>query len=171
LANRCVDVCLVPEMKISLPKLLDYVEQVMRRQKYSVIVVAEGCGDTIISSGAEKDAGGNKVLADIGPYLKDQLTGHLKKQGLPITIKYIDPTYMIRAVPANAFDSIYCSGLAQQAVHGVMAGYTGFTVGKVDQRHVMLPIHAITRGGARIMDKSGRWFERLLMSTGQPDLE
>eukprot|EP00929_Paragymnodinium_shiwhaense_P116504 TRINITY_DN860_c0_g2_i1.p1 TRINITY_DN860_c0_g2~~TRINITY_DN860_c0_g2_i1.p1 ORF type:complete len:2777 (-),score=621.22 TRINITY_DN860_c0_g2_i1:77-8053(-) len=171
LASRCVDVCLVPEMNISLTKLLDYVEQVMRKQRYAVIVVAEGCGDTIISSGAATDAGGNKILADIGPFLKDRISSHLKKQGLPITIKYIDPTYMIRAVPANAFDSGYCSTLAQQAVHGVMSGYTGFTVGKVDQRHVMLPIHAITKGGPRKMDRSGRWFERLLGSTLQPSFD
>eukprot|EP00439_Symbiodinium_sp_Y106_P080098 s234_g18.t2 len=127
IAARNVDICLIPEMNISLPKVMDYVAEVMRRQKYAVIVVAEGCGDTLITSDGGKDAGGNKVLADIGPFLKDAITKHLKSIDIPVSIKYIDPTYMIRAVPANAFDSIYCSVLAQMAVHAAMAGYTGIS--------------------------------------------
>lgn len=168
LAARNVDICLIPEMDISLPKLLDYVATVMKTKRRAVIVVAEGCGDTIISSAGGTDAGGNKVLADVGPYLKDEITAHLKAAGVPVSIKYIDPTYMIRSVPANAFDSVYCSLLAQQAVHGAMAGYSGFTVGKVDERYVMLPIHSITEKGQRKVDVEGRMFERMIDSTKQP---
>lgn len=51
-----------------------------------------------------------------------------------------DPTYMIRAIPSNASDNIYCTLLAQSAVHGAMAGYTGFTVGPVNSRHAYIPI-------------------------------
>ena len=65
-----------------------------------------------------------------------------KAEQRPLTIKYIDPTYMVRAVPANAFDSVYCTLLAQHAVHAAMAGYTRFTVGRVDMRYVLLPIEA-----------------------------
>lgn len=169
LAARVVDICLIPEMNISKDKLLDYVVQVMRSKRQAVIVVAEGCGDTIIKNetGAT-DAGGNKVLADVGPYLKDEILAHCKKLGIPCTIKYIDPTYMIRSVPANAYDSLYCATLAQQAVHGAMAGYTGITVGKVDERYVMLPIHAITKEGTRHVDVHGRMYERLMATTKQP---
>jgi len=170
IAARNVDICLIPEMNISLPKVMDYVAEVMRRQKYAVIVVAEGCGDTLITSDGGKDAGGNKVLADIGPFLKDAITKHLKSIDIPVSIKYIDPTYMIRAVPANAFDSIYCSVLAQMAVHAAMAGYTGISVGKVDERYVMLPIHSIVDKGARKVDLQSRVFERMLDTTGQPSL-
>jgi len=171
LAAGHVDICLIPEMNISLPKLLDYILEVMQRQKYMVIVVAEGCGDTIISSDGETDAGGNKLLADVGPYLKDQITSHCKAKKVPITIKYIDPTYMIRAVPANAFDSIYCSVLAQMAVHSALAGYTGITVGKVDERFVALPIHAIVDKGARKVSTNGFTYQRLLATTRQPSFE
>lgn len=170
IAARNVDICLIPEMNISLPKVMDYVAEVMRRQKYAVIVVAEGCGDTLITSDGGKDAGGNKVLADIGPFLKDAIAKHLKSIDIPVSIKYIDPTYMIRAVPANAFDSIYCSVLAQMAVHAAMAGYTGISVGKVDERYVMLPIHSIVDKGARKVDLQSRVFERMLDTTGQPSL-
>eukprot|EP00406_Dinophysis_acuminata_P026388 CAMPEP_0179342284 /NCGR_PEP_ID=MMETSP0797-20121207/70321_1 /TAXON_ID=47934 /ORGANISM="Dinophysis acuminata, Strain DAEP01" /LENGTH=595 /DNA_ID=CAMNT_0021056481 /DNA_START=1 /DNA_END=1785 /DNA_ORIENTATION=- len=166
IAARHVDCCLIPEMNISLPKLCDYVLSVMRKKQYAVIVVAEGCGDTIISGGGETDAGGNKLLADVGPYLKDQLIDYCKAAGLPITIKYIDPTYMIRSVRANAFDSTYCSVLSQQAVHAAMAGYTGISVGRVNERFVMLPIHSIVDKGARKVNLNGFTFERLAATTG-----
>jgi len=168
LAARHVDICLLPEMNISKDKLLAYVADVMRRKKYAVIVVAEGCGDTIIKGDGSTDAGGNKTLADVGPYLKDEITSYLKSQSIPVTIKYIDPTYMVRSVAANATDSVYTSLLAQHAVHAAMAGYTGCTVGRVDGRYVTLPIHAITSQGSRKVDIKGRMFERLMMTTRQP---
>ncbi|CAK9009325.1 ATP-dependent 6-phosphofructokinase 3 (ATP-PFK 3) (Phosphofructokinase 3) (Phosphohexokinase 3) [Durusdinium trenchii] len=127
LAARDVDVCLIPEMDIDLEKVLQHIEHLMRTKGHCVIVVAEGCGDTLIQSSGEKDAGGNKILADVGPWLKDTITARFKTLGLPLTIKYIDPTYMIRSVAANSYDSTYCSVLGQMAVHGAMAGYSGIT--------------------------------------------
>jgi len=171
LAARNVDICLIPEMDTSLDKLLDYVAELMRKQKRAVIVVAEGCGDTIIKGTGERDAGGNKVMADVGPYLKDQITSHCKKNNLPVTIKYIDPTYMIRSVAANAYDQTYCAGLAQEAVHAAMAGYTGISVGRVDGRYVMLPIYSITEKGPRKVELKSRFMERLMFTTKQPNME
>jgi len=168
LAARYVDVCCIPEMDISLDKLLEYIASVMRRKKWAVIVVAEGCGDTIIKSDGGADAGGNKKLADVGIFMKDQITSHCKKNAIPITVKYIDPTYMIRSVPPNAQDSELCSLLAQQAVHVAMAGYTGITVGKVDERFVTLPIHSITNQGQRKVSLNSPDFERLMGTTLQP---
>lgn len=168
LAARTVDVCLIPEMNISLSKVLAHIADIMRKKRKAVIVVAEGCGDTIIQSSGEKDAGGNPILADVGIHLKEQITKHCKANAIPVTIKYIDPTYMIRSVPANAKDSEYASMLAQNAVHAAMAGFTGVTCGKVDERFVMLPIHAIASKGSRKVDLSSRAFERLLATTMQP---
>lgn len=51
---------------------------------------------------------------------------------------------MIRAIPSNASDNIYCTLLAHSAVHGAMAGYTGFTVGPVNSRHAYIPIAVST---------------------------
>jgi 6-phosphofructokinase 1 len=169
LASQHVDVCLIPEMDVSLDKLLSHIASVLKRQKYAVVVVAEGCGDTLISGTGATDAGGNKLLADVGTYLKDEIIGHCKSNRIPVSIKYIDPTYMIRAVPANASDSIYCSVLAQQAVHGAMAGYTGFCVGKVDERFVMLPIHSIVDKGSRKVGLTSTTYKRLVAATGQPN--
>jgi len=158
-------------MNISLTKLLDHVASVMRRKKHAVVVVAEGCGDTIVRGSGETDAGGNKKLADVGPFLKDEITRHCKGLGIPLTIKYIDPTYMVRSVPANASDSVYCAQLAQEAVHAAMAGYTGISVGMVDERYVMLPIHSITEKGQRKVDLGSRVFEHLMATTQQPNME
>merc|ERR1712217_710645 len=108
---------------------------------------------------------------DVGPFLKDEITKHCKANKIPVTVKYIDPTYMVRSVRANAFDSTYCAALAQEAVHAAMAGFTGISVGKVDERYVMLPIHAITQKGPRKLDLKSRVFERLMSTTMQPNLE
>mmetsp|Transcript_18861 Transcript_18861/g.32756 ORF Transcript_18861/g.32756 Transcript_18861/m.32756 type:complete len:3096 (+) Transcript_18861:58-9345(+) len=172
LAARHVDICLLPEMKIDTEKVLNHAAHVMNTKGYCVIVVAEGCGDTMIKSDeSQKDAGGNKILRDVGPWLQKQIQGFFKEQGKKVAVRYIDPTYMIRSIPANAYDNAYCSALAQNAVHGAMAGYTGITVGKIYERHVYLPIHAITKQPGRRVNTSGRWFHRLLETTGQPDLK
>lgn len=76
---------------------------------------------------------------------------------------------MIRSVPANAADSLYCMLLGQNAVHGAMAGYTGFTVGLSANRVVYFPIEAITRNSPRCMDPFGRTWERVLCLTRQPN--
>lgn len=52
-----------------------------------------------------------------------------------------DPTYMIRAVPSNASDNVYCTLLAQSCVHGAMAGYTGYTSGLVNGRQTYIPFY------------------------------
>ena len=52
--------------------------------------------------------------------MKTKIVDFFKKHSLEATVKYIDPSYMIRSVPANASDSIYCELLAQNVVHGAM---------------------------------------------------
>lgn len=41
-----------------------------------------------------------------GEYMKEQIVEHMKKNNMPASIKYIDPSYMIRSVPANAADAL-----------------------------------------------------------------
>jgi len=48
---------------------------------------------------------------------------------------------MIRAIPSNASDNVYCTLLAHSAIHGAMAGYTGFTAGPVNGRHSYIPFY------------------------------
>jgi len=115
------------------------------------------------------DAGGNRKLPPIAPWFKGRVGEYFKGLGVPVTIKMVDPSYMVRSVPANPADAIYCTLLAQAAVHGAMAGLTGFSVGLTNNRLVYLPIEAITANSPRTMNPRGRTYERVVSITGQPD--
>jgi 6-phosphofructokinase 1 len=171
-SSALVDVALLPEMDISLPKLLRHIKHLIDTKGHCVVVVAEGCGATLMQADpSRKDAGGNIKLPDVGLYMRDQIMDFAKKNGeRDWTVKYIDPTYMIRAVPANAYDSVYCHNLAHNAVHGAMAGYTGFSCCKCDQRYVMLPFKHLTSRPPRQVNTGGRWYARMIMATEQVSL-
>uniref|UniRef100_A0A0D6R203 ATP-dependent 6-phosphofructokinase n=1 Tax=Araucaria cunninghamii TaxID=56994 RepID=A0A0D6R203_ARACU len=175
LASRDVDCCLIPESPFYLEGeggLCEFVKKRLRENGHCVIVVAEGAGQELVAESVQAmdqhDASGNRLLLDVGLWLSNKLKDYyLKEQKKVINLKYIDPTYMIRAVPSNASDNVYCSLLAQSAVHGAMAGYTGFTVGPVNGRHAYIPISRVTetRHEVKITD---RMWARLLSSTNQP---
>jgi 6-phosphofructokinase 1 len=169
IAARHVDLCLIPEMASDMDAVKEYIAQKMATQKYIVVVIAEGLGDTLIK-GEGEDAGGNKSLADVGPWFKKQIEAHMKRLAVPFTCKYIDPSYIIRAAPPDSFDSVYCATLAQTAVHGCFAGYTGFCVGKFANHFAMLPIDEVTGRKSRTVNVRGRWFSRLMYTTKQPPM-
>jgi 6-phosphofructokinase len=78
-----------------------------------------------------------------------------------------DPTYMIRAIPSNASDNVYSTLLAHSAIHGAMAGYCGFTVGPVNNRHCYIPISVSSlqislMATHTVFNPSGRAFRRIL---------
>ena len=131
LASLDVNFCLIPEVPFALGGpggLLESVESRLRRAGHALIVVAEGCGLGLAGDDAERDASGNlrfasKVL-DIGPRLSAELSSHFEARALPVTLKYIDPSYLIRSVAANASDNRHCDVLARHAVHAAMAGKT-----------------------------------------------
>jgi len=116
----------------------------------------------------QKDLSGNPILPDIGKFLKGAILKYFAEEDIDVSVKYIDPTYMIRSVPPNAYDSVYCTVLANNAVHGSMAGYTAFTVGIVNNRYVFLPIPALITSPSGINPTGKTWF-RLMQSTRQPD--
>ncbi|XP_019240544.1 PREDICTED: ATP-dependent 6-phosphofructokinase 4, chloroplastic isoform X2 [Nicotiana attenuata] len=140
LGNRDVDCCLIPESPFFLEGpggLYEYVEQRLKENGHVLIVLAEGAGQEYVAQNMqafqEKDASGNRLLLDVGLWLTQHIKDHFTNvRKMTINMKYIDPTYMIRAIPSNASDNIYCTLLAQSAVHGAMAGFTGFTVGPVN---------------------------------------
>merc|ERR1719232_547646 len=118
---------------------------------------------------AETDKSGNKKLPKIGEFIKNEAIKYFADEGEEATVKFIDPSYMIRSVPANAADSLYCMQLGQNAVHGAMAGYTGFSVGLCNNKMVYLPIPQLVATSPRSMDPFGRTWERLLGVTLQPN--
>ncbi|KAL8254524.1 hypothetical protein R6Q59_032745 [Mikania micrantha] len=175
LASRDVDCCLIPESSFYLEGpggLFDYIEKRIKENGHMVIVVAEGAGQDLVAESLrtndDKDASGNKLLNDVGLWLSQKIKDHFKTQTeMEINLKYIDPTYMIRAVPSNASDNVYCTLLAQSAVHGAMAGYTGFTVGPVHGRECYLPFYRITEKQNKVVITDRMW-ARMLSSTNQP---
>lgn len=101
--------------------------------------------------------------------MKQAVIEYFSKRDEVATVKYIDPSYTVRSVPANASDSLYCMQLAQNAVHGAMAGFTGFTVGLCNNRMVWLPIPEVVATSPRSMNPRGRTWERVLALTRQPN--
>ncbi|EXB24699.1 6-phosphofructokinase 3 [Morus notabilis] len=175
LASRDVDCCLIPESPFYLEGpggLFEYIEKRLKENGHMVIVVAEGAGQELLSesihSMTKEDASGNKLLKDVGLWISQQIKDHFaKKNKMTINLKYIDPTYMIRAIPSNASDNVYSTLLAQSAVHGAMAGYTGFTVGLVNGRQSYIPFYKITEKMNKVVITDRMW-ARLLSSTNQP---
>uniref|UniRef100_A0A1J3IY69 ATP-dependent 6-phosphofructokinase n=2 Tax=Noccaea caerulescens TaxID=107243 RepID=A0A1J3IY69_NOCCA len=174
LASRDVDCCLIPESPFYLQGeggLFEYIEKRLKESGHMVLVIAEGAGQDLMSKSMEsmtlKDASGNKLLKDVGLWLSQSIKDHFNQKKMVMNLKYIDPTYMIRAVPSNASDNVYCTLLAQSAVHGAMAGYTGYVSGLVNGRQTYIPFYRITEKQNHVVITDRMW-ARLLSSTNQP---
>ena len=181
MASRDVNLVLIPEAPWRLSNVLAWLEARLAEKSHAVIVIAEGAESVeqkeakaaAAAAGAvgAKDASGNKVLDDVGQYLKDCINKHFKAKGKPLALKYIDPSYIIRSSPPCASDSNLCTNLAYNAVHAAMAGYTGVTVGTAENHYVLLPIPVLSAMPPRIVDITGRAYARMCASTGQPKLD
>ena len=119
-----------------------------------------------MQSSGQHDASGNLVLGDIGEFLCKRITEYLKAEKIRFSLKYIDPSYLIRSVPANPNDRVYCGFLGQYAVHAAMAGRTGMVVSKIMDRYVHVPLDLVTRKRRTMNVHSGLW-RSVLESTGQ----
>ena len=142
LASGNVNICLIPESPLDLNAFYEKTKKRLSRKDHLVIVVAEGVGQDLLYADKKKqyDSSGNVKLQDIGVFLKQKLDEHLTKEKIEHTIKYIDPSYMIRSTPANAVDSSFCLRLGNYAVHSGMAGKTNALVGYWNQNFTLVPI-------------------------------
>ncbi len=176
LAEGDANFVLVPEVPFELdgPKgLLAALERRLDARGHALIVVAEGAGQDLFDEAAPRtaggvDASGNRKLRDIGVLLKTRVTEHFEALGKPATVKYIDPSYIIRSVPADANDRLFCTFLGQNAVHAAMAGKSGMVVSRWNGRFVHMPLELATRARRRI-DPDGALWRAVLEATGQPD--
>ncbi len=171
LASGDVNFCLVPEVDFNLEGkdgLYAALERRLAAREHAVIVIAEGAGQKFFKTGGtrETDASGNLKLGDIGTYLRDTIREHFKNKNIPMTLKYIDPSYIIRTHCGNAGDQLFCARLAQNAVHAAMTGRTGMLIGYWHGRMTHVPFDAIT-GRQKINPAGELWFN-VLESTGQP---
>ncbi|XVF59084.1 hypothetical protein PTKIN_Ptkin07bG0246400 [Pterospermum kingtungense] len=171
LASGQVDICLIPEVPFHLHGphgVLRHLKYLIETKGSAVVCVAEGAGQNLIEKTNVTDASGNIVLGDFGVHIQQEIKKYFKEIGVPADVKYIDPTYMIRACRANASDGILCTVLGQNAVHGAFAGYSGITVGICNTHYVYFPIPEVI-SHPREVDPNSRMWHRCLTSTGQPD--
>ncbi|MDR0941026.1 MAG: ATP-dependent 6-phosphofructokinase [Bacteroidales bacterium] len=170
-----VNIVIVPEMDFDLENkkntgLLNYLEERLCNKQHAVIVVAEGAGQNLFEHvDKEIDASGNVLHADIGTFLRDKIKDYFQKKNIPIAIKYIDPSYIIRSIPANANDSKFCVQLTTNAVHAAMAGRTDFLVGYWNNAFTILPIEAAALGERKKIDIEGDFWFNVLEATRQPN--
>jgi 6-phosphofructokinase 1 len=170
LAENSVNYVLIPEVPFHLHGkhgLLSCLEDRLSRRGHAVVVVAEGAGQHLMQGPGGTDASGNARFGDIGPFLKKEIETHFKSAGKEINIKYIDPSYVIRSVPASPQDAIYCLRLAQNAVHAAMAGKTNMVVGRWHGHYVNLPMNVVTVRRRKVNPTGDLWMT-VLEATGQP---
>lgn len=174
LASREVDCCLIPEIEFELEGdngLFQYIRQCLGEKGHMVIVVAEGAGGNLLPHGnLGRDKSGNIKLPNMGEFLRTKINDWAEAAELEITLKHINPTYIIRSVPANASDQLFCALLAQSAVHGCLSGFTGFSVGLINTHFCMIPLDVIVSRKRAKVDIHSRMWNRLVTATGQPIL-
>ena len=170
LAKNDADYVLIPEVPFALEGPDGLLEHVLRRVRdhgHAVIVVAEGAGQEHFPASAATDASGNAALHDIGALLRERLRGHFAGAEEPLNLRYLDPSYAIRSVPADPYDAVYCIRLAHAAVHAAMAGRTSMVVGRWHGWFVHLPISLVT-SRRNTVDPHGDLWQTVLEATGQP---
>jgi len=167
LANSDVNYCLIPEVSFTLEGLLRILKDRLNRRGHAVIVVGEGAGQNLIQETGERDASGNIRFGDIGLFLKERINRYFKEEGIEVNLKYIDPSYTIRSLPANPRDSAFCLQLGHNAVHAGMTGRTNMLVGYWRGAFTHVPIRMAVSSRKRI-DPDGRFWSTVLSCTGQP---
>ncbi len=165
------DFVLVPEVAFPLEGedgFLAALERRVRDQGHALVVVAEGAGQHLLDAGgAGTDASGNALHADVGPFLRQVAAAHLAERGLAANVRYVDPSYTIRSLPANAWDRVLCDRMARAAAHAAMAGKTDLMIGYRLGSVFHVPIPAVVAGKAR-MDLGGELWSAVLAHTRQP---
>jgi 6-phosphofructokinase 1 len=166
-----VNFVLIPEVPFDLEGhngFFSALEKRFEKKDHVVVVVAEGAGQKYVEASGKTDASGNAVLGDIGVFLRDETKKFFReKRNIPVNVKYIDPSYTVRAMPANAHDSIYCVQLAQNAVHAAMAGKTGLIIGRWHHQFTHVPTK-LAVSQRKQLDPEGPLWLSVLSATGQP---
>lgn len=171
-ASQDVNFALIPEVPFVLEGARGFLAALkdrMQRRAHAVIAVAEGAGqDLLQGSTANCDASGNVKLNDVGLFLRERIEAYFKVEGMPVVMRYFDPSYQIRSRPANCEDAILCDLFARAAVHAAMAGKTGLVIGYLHNRFIHVPIELLATHVKRL-DTSSGWWHSVLAATGQPE--
>jgi 6-phosphofructokinase 1 len=170
LAAGDVSAVAIPEVPLRLDGergLLEFIARRLDRRGHVVVVIAEGAAEHLFPDEGGRDASGNARLRDVGVAVRDAIIETFGGRRRSVNLKYIDPSYHIRSVPASPSDSVYCWHMARNAVHAAMAGNTGMLIGRWHGRFVHVPMALATRGRKRV-DPTGDLWMSVIESTGQP---
>ena len=169
-ASQEVNFVLVPEVPLRLDGPKGFLAALHRRmveRHHAVVVVAEGAGQDLLEQESDRDASGNRKKADVGIFLRDRIAAYFKEKGTAVNLKYIDPSYVIRSVPANSQDARLCDAYARHAVHAAMAGKTDLIVGDWNGVYVHVPIPLAVASRKKIDVENDLW-HAVIAATGQP---
>jgi 6-phosphofructokinase 1 len=167
--HQDVNFTLIPEIPLHLDGEQGFLAALKRRilqRAHALVVVAEGAGQDLLASTQGSDASGNAKLQDIGPFLRERIEQYFQAEQIPVTLRYFDPSYLIRSVPADAEDSILCDFFARNAVHAAMAGKTGLVIGLLHDSFIHVPIDLLVSQKKRL-DLNGPGWRAVLAATGQ----
>lgn len=171
IASQDVNFCLIPEVPFALDGETGFLSALQHRlndRAHAVIVVAEGAGqDLLTGTDPGRDASGNAKLKDIGPFLRERIEAYFKANNIPIVMRYIDPSYLIRSCPPDAEDAMLCDLYARHAVHAAMAGRTGMIIGLINDSFVHVPIELLPSQKKQLDQDDSQW-RAVLACTGQP---
>ena len=167
LAARDVNICLIPEIPFNLygdNGLLEFIFQRIQIKEHCVIVVSDGARFSV----KDYKTSNGRPVEDIGLVIKKEIIKKSEELGIEVNLKYMDPTYVVRAVPANEYDCNLCAKLAESAVHCAFAGFTNFCVGMINNRPCMIPLDKMCGKFERKVEFNSDDYLMLLASTGQP---
>ena len=169
-ASQDVNFTLVPEVPFVLEGeqgFLEALKQRILKRGHAVILVAEGAGQHLFNHREEAhDASGNLKFQDIGIFLRDRISSFFKEKSIPFNMRYFDPSYLIRSVPACAEDAVLCDFFARNAVHAAMAGKTGLVIGFQHGTFTHVPIELLAKQQKCLDLNSPSWLG-VLSATGQ----
>lgn len=191
LACGHVDAILVPEVEFKLEPLLEYINRLVKRKGHALIVLAEGaCPWGYTEQDIEKELRGRGLdPADrTNPRVSDALRSWRlnvihdrfreyfgKLWGDEHQVFVEEPRYLIRAIPANSVDQIYCQRLADLAVHNALAGYTDFMISQWLDEYVLVSLKLVAEeegpDGRRLTKKihpGSVFWATVINSTDQP---
>ena len=167
LAARDVNICLIPEIPFNLygeNGLLSFIFQRIKIKEHCVIVVSDGAKYSV----KDYKTKNGRPVEDIGLVIKKEIINRSEEEGIEVNLKYMDPTYVVRAVPANQYDCNLCAKLAESAVHCAFAGFTNFSIGMINNRPCMIPLDKMCGKVTRKVEFNSDDYLMLLASTGQP---
>jgi 6-phosphofructokinase 1 len=171
MASQVANFVLIPEVPLQLtgPQgFLNVLRARLARRNHAVIVVAEGAGQSLFQSlPVQRDQSGNVLKYDIGVHLKQEILEYFRSLNEPVDLKYIDPSYLVRSVPADCDDRILCDKLARHAAHAAMAGKTNLIICYKNNKFMHVPIPLAVAKKQQV-DVHGQLWSSVLATTGQP---